>query len=382
MTTFYSGWVGGDDWRIRADVDTSSPTMSTTGTVTIHVACENRYMTYSAGCSVTITCAGQSRTVTTAGVHGAGTYWADAQTFTVGRGHGTTGVSCSVAMSAPSSAATAYRNGTSTGFGVSLDAVTHNQFTYDAQGGTVNGGATWANTKWYGEHYYVPTLTMARDGHAFRGWSRTKGGSATLWAGSEITDDAALTLYAVWERSYIAPTISDLVATRSDSAGTAMNEGTYAKVSCAWSVDTTVTSGNQVSKVTVATRRSGDSAWGDEVAITAGGTTSGTATGVVGTFDAGHAYDVRVTVADAGGKAFAYTAVTPSFVTMDLKAGGHGVAFGVMATQDGVDVAMPLYSYGQAALPVLYYVSKPAESALPVKPCLVVVKGGAVYLAE
>lgn len=382
MATFYSGWVAGDDWRIRADVDTSSPGMSTTGTVTIHVACENRYMTYSAGCSVTITCAGQTRTVTTAGVHGAGTYWAGAQTFTVGRGHGATGVSCSVAMSAPNSATGAYRAGISTGFSVSLDGVTHNVITFDGHGGTVNGSPSLTADKWYGEHFYIPTYDLARDGYGFTGWSRDADGSPALWPGSEITEDATITVYACWRKSYISPTVAAPTVARSDSAGTAMDDGTYAKISCVWSVDTTVTSGNAAKSVTVATRRRGESAWGDEVALTAGGTTSGTATGVVGTFDTGYAYDVRVTVTDAGGSSVAYGTVTPTFMTMDLKRGGTGVAFGAMATQDGFDVSMPLYSYGQAALPVLYYESKPAEPALPVKPCLVVVKGGAVYLAE
>lgn len=382
MSTFYSGWVGGDDWRIRVDVGTSSPAMSTTGTVSVHVAIENVYARYSASASVTISCAGQSRTVSTTGVTGSGTFWAPEQSFVVGRGHSPTGVMISVSMAMPSSATGAYRAGTSCSGSVSLDPVTSNTFTYDAEGGTVQGGATWSNTKWYGEHYYVPTLSVSRAGFQFLGWSRVEGGQATLWAGSEITDDVALTLHAAWRRSYVAPTIGSVTAKRSDSSGSTMEEGTYAKVSAAWSVDTAVTSGNEVSKVTVATRERGAASWSDEHALTAGGTTSGTATGVVGTFDVGKAYDVRVTVTDKGGQSVAFAVLGPSFQLVDLLRGGRGLAIGKKATREGLDVAMGMYRSGVPMLPVLYYESTPAESALPVKPCLVAVKGGGLYLAE
>ncbi|MGN0056486.1 MAG: InlB B-repeat-containing protein [Atopobiaceae bacterium] len=383
MATYYSGWVGGDDWRIRVDVDASSPAMSTTGTVSVHVACENRYMTYSAGAQVSISCAGQTRTVTTSGVHGAGTYWAATQTFTVGRGHGTTGVGISVAMSAPSSATAAYRAGTSMTCSISLDAVTHNVISYDGNGGTANGATTQTTTKWYGEHYYVPTYAMARDGYSFLGWAESSTAtSATKRAGDEETRDQALTFWAVWKRSYLPPTIGSLTAARSDSAGNALDEGTYARVVCEWAVDTTVSAANAVSKVTCAWRKLGDSTWSDEVELTAGGTTSGSATGVVGTMDEGYAYDVRVTVTDPGGSAVATTVVGPTRCLLDLLKGGRGIAIGKYATEEGLDVAMAMRCYGVPMLPVLYYESKPAESALPVKPCLVAVKGGGLYLAE
>lgn len=144
----------------------------------------------------------------------------------------------------------------------------------------------------------------------------------------------------MWNRRYIPPAIGKLTATRSDSAGTALDTGTYAKVTCEWSVDTTLKSDNAVSSVTVAARKRADTEWGSEVALTAGGTTSGTATGVVGTFDVGYAYDLRVTVTDPGGAATQTTVITPTFFTIDVLKGGRGIAFGKAATGEGIDVAM------------------------------------------
>ena len=340
MATVSSGWVGGDDWQIRLDYSIANVN-GNTARITCTSSINNRHASVNSGAVVRTTVNGSTYQQTIAPVKGAGVKWGAAHTWDVHRAHSNQNYNINVTATMPGSTLAAYRGGTFLNASVTAGAAESHTFTYNANGGTANGSGTYSNTKWYGEHYYIPTLTMARDGYDFLGWAESASAtSATKHAGDEETRDQTLTFYAVWNRRYIPPTIGKLTATRSDSAGTALDTGRYAKVTCEWSVDTTLKSDNAVSSVTVAARKRADTEWGSEVALTAGGTTSGTATGVVGTFDVGYAYDLRVTVADPGGAATQTTIITPTFFTIDVLKGGKGIAFGKAATTEGIDVAM------------------------------------------
>lgn len=351
MATVYSGWVGGDDWQIRLDYSIANIN-GNTARITCTASINNRYASVNSGAVVRTTVNGSTYQQTIAPISGSGVKWGAQHTWDVHRNHGNTNYGINVTATMPGSSLSSYRGGTFLNTSVTASAADHHTFTYNANGGTVNGSGTYSNTKWYGEHYYIPSLTMARDGYDFLGWAESSSAtSASKHPGDEETRDQALTFYAVWKRRYIPPAIGKLTATRSDSAGTALDTGTYAKVTCEWSVDTTLKADNAVSSVTVAARKRGDTEWGSEVALTAGGTTSGTATGVVGTFDVGYAYDLRVTVADPGGSATQTTVVTPSFFTMDFLKGGRGIAFGKAATAEGIDFGMGLLRDGLPYLP-------------------------------
>lgn len=351
MATVYSGWVAGDDWRIKLDYSVANLS-GNTARITTCASIQNQYASVSSGASVTTTVNGQTYTQTISPVSGAGIKGGATRTWDVPRGTSNHDVAISARATMPGSSLGSYRSGASVSASVGITATDHHTFTYNGNGGSVNGSATYSNVKWYGSHYYIPSLTMARDGYDFLGWAESSTATtATKHAGDEETRDQAITWYAVWKRRYIPPAIGKLTATRSDSAGTALDTGTYAKVTCEWSVDTTLKADNAVSSVTVAARKRGDTEWGSEVALTAGGTTSGTATGVVGTFDVGYAYDLRVTVTDPGGSAAQTTVITPSFFTMDFLKGGRGIAFGKAATAEGVDFGMGLRKDGLPYLP-------------------------------
>lgn len=351
MATVSSGWVGGDDWQIRLDYSIANVN-GNTARITCTSSINNRYASVSSGAVVRTTVNGSTYQQTIAPISGSGVKWGAQHTWDVHRGHGNQNYGINVTATMPGSSLSSYRGGTFLNTSVTASAADHHTFTYNANGGTVNGSGTYSNTKWYGEHYYIPNLTMARDGYDFLGWAESSSAtSASKQPGNEETRDQTLTFYAVWKRRYIPPAIGKLTATRSDSAGTPMDEGTYATVTCEWSVDTTLNSSNTVSSVTVAARKRGDTEWGSEVALTTGGTTSGTATGVVGTFDVGYAYDLRVTVTDPGGTATQTTIVAPTFFTMDMLKGGRGVAFGKAATQEGIDLGMRLIRDGLPYLP-------------------------------
>lgn len=351
MATVSSGWVGGDDWQIRLDYSISNVN-GNTARITCTSSINNRYASVNSGAVVRTTVNGSTYQQTIAPVSGSGVKWGTQHSWDVHRGHSNQNYGINVTATMPGSSISSYRGGTYLNTSVTAEAAEHHTFTYNANGGTVNGSGTYGTTKWYGEHYYVPSLTMARDGYDFLGWAESSTAtSATKHPGDEETRDQALTFYAVWKRRYIPPAIGKLTATRSDSSGTALDTGTYAKVTCEWSVDTTLKSDNAVSSITVAARKRGDAEWGSEVALTAGGTTSGTATGVVGTFDVGYAYDLRVTVTDPGGSATQTTVVTPSFFTVDFLKGGKGIAFGKAATAEGIDLGMGLLHDGLPYLP-------------------------------
>lgn len=351
MATVYSGWVAGDDWRIKLDYSVANLS-GNTARITTCASIQNQYASVSSGATVTTTVNGQTYTQTISPVSGAGIKGGATRTWDVPRGTSNHNVAISARATMPGSSLGSYRSGASVSASVGVTATDHHTFTYNGNGGTVNSGASYSNTKWYGSHYYIPNLTMVRDGYDFLGWAESASATtATKHAGDEETRDQALTFYAVWKRRYIPPAIGKLTATRSDSAGTALDTGTYAKITCEWSVDTTLKADNAVTSVTVAARKRGDTEWGSEVALTAGGTTSGTATGVVGTFDVGYAYDLRVTVTDPGGSATQTTVVTPSFFTMDVLKGGRGIAFGKAATAEGVDFGIGLLRDGQPYLP-------------------------------
>lgn len=343
MATYYSGWVATDDWRIRMDCASASPANSTTGTVYVHCAIESQYGVARYGAQIVITVDGQSQTVRTGAISTGATSWADQVSFTVRRGHGAIVASISARATCPESGVSAYQSGTSVSGSETLAAVTSHTTTYDGNGGTVNGAARQTQTKWYGALEYVPTYTMARDGCGFLGWGTASDSTtASYVAGQAYGLDIDQTLYAVWKRLYIAPTISGLSVVRATSDGTEDNEGTYAAISLSWAVDTTLDESNVVSSVTVAWKEHGsDADFGDEAALAVTGTTSGTASGTVGAgaFDTAKSYQVRVTVSDSGGSSQSTTILSPSFFTLDLSAGGKGVGVLCQAPAEGVKVS-------------------------------------------
>lgn len=351
MATVSSGWVGGDDWQIRLDYSITNIN-GNTARITCTASINNRYASVNSGAVMRTTVNGSTYQQTIAPISGSGVKLGAQHTWDVHRGHSNQNYGINVTATMPGSSLSSYRGGTFLNASVTAAAAESHTINYNANGGTVNGSGTYGTTKWYGEHYYIPSLTMARDGYDFLGWAESASAtSASKQPGNEETRDQNLTFYAVWKRRYIPPAIGKLTATRSDSSGTALDTGTYAKVTCEWSVDTTLKADNTVSSVTVAARKRGDTEWGSEVALDAGGTTSGTATGVVGTFDVGYAYDLRVTVTDPGGNATQTTVITPSFFTMDFLKGGRGIAFGKAATTEGIDLGMGLLRDGQTYLP-------------------------------
>ena len=96
---------------------------------------------------------------------------------------------------------------------------------------------------------------------------------------------------------------------------------------------------------------------------------------------------MRATLTDAK-QATSWTAgIGYGFATVDFGNKGKAVAFGAPAVKDGFTLGMKGYCTGPSGKvyvmpPVIYADTKPSEADVPFKPCLVVVKGGALYLYE
>lgn len=103
---------------------------------------------------------------------------------------------------------------------------------YDANGGT---GAPANQTKQYGTTLKLSSTIPTRANYNFVGWGTSASSTtATYAAGGNYTNNAAATLYAVWEIAYIKPIIYNVSAVRCDNTGREMEEGTYAKLSFEW----------------------------------------------------------------------------------------------------------------------------------------------------
>lgn len=210
---------------------------------------------------------------------------------------------------------------------------------YDANGGS---GAPSNQTKWYGGILTLSSTKPTKSGYNFMGWATSSAGSVAYASGAQYGSDANVTLYAVWELAYIAPTLSNVKAVRCNSSGTADNGGTYAKVTGSWAVDTTLNAANKATKLVIEYRLPTSTTW------TASNTTLNAASGTIskivggGNIATGSSYYIRVTVYDSGGNKSVQVTLTPTFISFDIGNSGHTVAVGKAASNtEGFEVAIP-----------------------------------------
>ena len=189
---------------------------------------------------------------------------------------------------------------------------------YNANGGS---GAPGSQTKTYGVDLILSSTKPTRTNYTFKGWGTSASATTVSYvAGAKYTKNAAVTLYAIWELSYVKPTISNLTASRCDSSGSASDDGTYAIVGFKWSTSLSVSS------ITIAwTDVSGTT--NGSATVTASGT-SGTVSQVVGngSFNVETSYSFTVTVKDANGTT--ERNVTMSGAEFHVDFGENSVAIG------------------------------------------------------
>ena len=142
---------------------------------------------------------------------------------------------------------------------------------------------------------------------------------------------------AITIKAYATPSFSSANAYRSNSSGTAQNDGTYIRVT-ANAVATP--SENSITALTYATKATNSGSYSAEANVGSGVTASGFANTT--------SYDVRITATDKlGNKSYKYYTIPTAEYTMDFKVGGKGVAFGKVAeTDDLVESEWDIKSLG------------------------------------
>ena len=191
---------------------------------------------------------------------------------------------------------------------------------YNANGGT---GAPASQTKTYGVNLTLSSTKPTRTNYTFKGWGTTASATTVAYAaGGTYKNNAAITLYAIWELTYVKPTISGFSVNRCDSSGTVSDEGTCANVKFSW------TTSIAAKAVTIEYRQSGGSTWTSITVASSG--TSGTVNQIISsvTFSTDKTYDFRITVNDGTNSLIKSATLTAMMYLIDLKNGGDGVAFG------------------------------------------------------
>lgn len=110
---------------------------------------------------------------------------------------------------------------------------------FDANGGE---GAPAAQTKTYGIDLTLSSTKPTRALYNFLGWATSANGAVAYASGAKYTANADITLYAVWELAWVAPTFNNSKCYRCNSSGVADDIGTYVKLSGDWTTDRTVKS--------------------------------------------------------------------------------------------------------------------------------------------
>lgn len=201
---------------------------------------------------------------------------------------------------------------------------------YNANGGS---GAPGNQTKVYGQTLTLSSTRPTRNLYNFIDWGTSSNSTTPSYQpGGAYTNNASATLYAIWELAWLEPRITNLQATRCDSAGTLKEDGQYAKVTFNWATDRAMA----------------------EVRITCngknyyphneGGPTSGNVDIVIGdnSLSTENQYPVIIYIRDTVGDVSVTSVVPPMNYIIDVKSGGRGVSFGRPSTEDGVDIAWPL----------------------------------------
>lgn len=196
MASYYSKWVGGDDWRLRLDVTTTTGNTGYTYAAKLYLESKYGYFR-SPSTSYTITIDGTSKTGTSStGFTTNDTIQLGSASKTVSRGTSAKTVKFSFSAKITNSTISSYKSGTSGSGSVSLPAKPSYKVTFNANGGS---GAPAAQTKWYGTTLKLSTTKPTRTGYTFKGWGTSSTSTSVAYApGANYTANAADTLYAIW----------------------------------------------------------------------------------------------------------------------------------------------------------------------------------------
>lgn len=217
---------------------------------------------------------------------------------------------------------------------------------YDSNGG-INAPAT--QTKVYGQTLKLSSTQPTKVDYDFKGWATSKtnadNGIVAYAPGANYTSNANITLYAVWELSYVRPRITNLSINRCDSAGNNSESGTYLRIDFNWATDMTGVYAIVQWKPQTA-EWSSTSAVKSTTILSNSSSKSGTITKKVvgsGGISTESSYAARIYMYDSKGASnqnyrtysSEFSIGTLSF-PIDIRKGGKGIAFGKVAESDNL----------------------------------------------
>lgn len=197
---------------------------------------------------------------------------------------------------------------------------------YNANGGT---GAPSSQTKTYGITLTLSSTKPTRTNYNFKGWGTSATSTTVSYAaGASYTENAAVTLYAIWELSYVKPIIHSLTVSRCNSSGVETNDGNCGLVKFEWECN------YNVSSIKIAWEAAAETG---SKTVTASGT-SGSVSAIIGdnALNTDTSYTITVTVTDSGGSSNVKTTLNGFIFPVDVLAGGKGISFGKPAELEGV----------------------------------------------
>lgn len=195
---------------------------------------------------------------------------------------------------------------------------------YNANGGS---GAPANQTKTYGVNLTLSSTKPTRSLYNFKGWGTSASSTTVSYAaGASYTNNAAITLYAIWELAYVYPRITGFSIARCNSSGTLTEDGTYAKIVFNWATD------YAISSITVKWKTETATSW-TSTTITASGK-SGSVSSIVGNGGLNNEliYSFEVVVADSIGSSTVKSTLNGILFPIDFLNGGSGIAIGKAAT--------------------------------------------------
>lgn len=201
----------------------------------------------------------------------------------------------------------------------------------------LNGELWMSGTKYYGENYYLSSLSPMLIGYKFDRWNTQPDGSGTYYSPGDVyATNTALTLYAI---CYAVPVISSISAVRYNSSDEEDPYGDRARITCTWSIqsETAVLTGRIIP----------DGGTASSFLFSSGHSgTSGTAIATISSsngmaIDTDTQYIIEVTATNnsfASAKTVVNEILTRAYYVMDFKAGGLGVGIGRAAPENGLEI--------------------------------------------
>ena len=188
--------------------------------------------------------------------------------------------------------------------------------TYNANGGS---GAPGNQTKTHGTTLKLSSTIPTRTDYAFKGWGVSPTATTVSYAaGANYTNNAAITLYAIWELTYTKPRINNLKVDRCNSSDEWQDDGSDIRVEFDYELDK-----NESPTMFLSWKLSTASEWLKTTTLSdinkdfhvktgsAGGS-------FAGTFDPEKSYDWQLIVSDSGGSTTATGRISSLNLAIDI----------------------------------------------------------------